>query len=144
MDELRRLIDRLEQSASLDARDARLLYREYVANIHEQLRDGATPTQPWRTLSILSQSEEAFHGDLKAIENDLFGQIAIIGEGLDLWFQYGIVVPPHYPRRVAIILAKAKRQGEEREFLAAWCRHFGGSVAHTSVVERARKRGIAI
>ncbi len=62
---------------------------------------------------------------------------------LDQWLDYGRPVPPAQPKRLAIILRKARRPDIERQFLAAWCRHFpdGRGAIYAELVERAQKCG---
>lgn len=48
---------------------------------------------------------------------------------VDTYFTYhqrtADIVPPGYPRHIAILLRKAREPERERTWLAAWCRHFG-------------------
>jgi hypothetical protein len=62
---------------------------------------------------------------------------------LDQWLDFGRPVPPAQPKRIAIILRKARRPDIERQFLAAWCRHFpdGRGAIYAELVERAQKCG---
>lgn len=71
-------------------------------------------------------------------------QAAIVDTCCRAYFSTGDMPAPAYAWRIAVLLAKAKQVEIERQFLAAWCRHFshGNGVRYGHLVERARKYGI--
>ena len=155
--ELDGLIRRLNETAPLSRERSSDIYRAHTEqmiqkaiamadeiNTAKELGDFMKAERP--DLSILNQPEAEFRAELRSIDNDLSRQIEIVHEGLDHWFATGLIVPPYYAWRIAIILSKAKREDEERAFLAAWCRHFGRVVGgrFAKLAERARKRGVVV
>ncbi|QXT41137.1 hypothetical protein [Gymnodinialimonas ceratoperidinii] len=83
-------------------------------------------------------------GGIKQYDNDLAKQVEIVNEGLDGWERSGMTPAPYYSYRIAVILSKQKEVEREKDFLAAWCRHFsevGIGQRYADLVERARKKG---
>lgn len=83
-------------------------------------------------------------GGIKQYDNDLAKQVEIVGEGLDEWERSGMTPAPYYSYRIAVILSKQKEVEREKDFLAAWCRHFskvGIGQRYADLVERARRKG---
>jgi len=155
--ELDRLIRRLNDANPLSREQSREMYRAHTDQMIQRaiaMADEITTAKEMGDfikaerpdLSILNQPEAEFRAELRSIDNDLSRQIEIVHEGLDHWFATGLMVPPYYAWRIAIILSKAKREDEEKAFLAAWCRHFGRVVGgrFAKLADRARKRGIAV
>jgi len=151
------LIRRLNDTKPLSDRESDTLYRQHTdAKIERMLARGneaataagfaAFVQSEKRDLAILNQPEAEFRAELRSIDNDLDRQVDIVNEGLDTWFEIGLSVPPYYAWRIAIILAKEKRLGDEKAFLAAWCRHFGHVIGgrYEALADRARKRGVTI
>lgn len=152
------LIRRLNDTKPLSDVESSALYRTHTDAMIERamaLADEISASQSGfsdflqsekRDLSILNQSEDAFRAALKAIDTDLDRQIEIVNEGLDTWFEIGLIVPPYYAWRIVIILAKEKRSEYEKAFLAAWCRHFGQmkGARFEALADRARKRGLIV
>lgn len=58
-------------------------------------------------------------------DQDLDWQCDTVDTFLSHHLSTGDVVPPHFPKRIAILLRKAGERERERAFLEAWCRHFG-------------------
>jgi hypothetical protein len=144
MNDLQALIDRLNASFRLSDARASKLHRANMAQAYDRMMAGEDFRGATGDLSILSQEEDAFRAELHSIDDDLPAQIAIVNEALDGWFGRGMLPAPYYAWRIAVILAKQKRLDEERDFLAAWCRHFGHRVGarFEALADRARKRGV--
>lgn len=67
---------------------------------------------------------DAFRESLRAIDNDLAEQLAIVRRGITHYFEHGEVPPPYYPYRIAVILRTEKQLDLEVTFLRAWLLHF--------------------
>nr|WP_211391537.1 hypothetical protein [Bradyrhizobium diazoefficiens] len=95
---------------------------------------------------FLSLDEGDFRKHLKAIDNDLEEQTAIVAESFARCLKVGEVPAPYYPWRIAIILRREKKLGLEKRFLTAWCQHFcGGSGArYVQLADRFRTGLIAL
>lgn len=97
--------------------------------------------------AFLNQPEDAFFAYMKSIDNDLDVHVGIVKDAFKLYVQRGEIPAPHYAWRIAVILRKAKMKEKEKEFLTAWCRHFGkierrAGVTYADLAERAAKMGI--
>ncbi len=98
---------------------------------------------------FINQPENQFSQYLKNTANDLDVQVKIVDEAFAHYVVTGEAPAPYYPMRIAIILSKAKRKDKEREFLAAWCRHFSAigqraGARYGALVSRAEKLGVTI
>jgi len=98
--------------------------------------------------AFLNQPEEQFRQYLKKTDNDLGVQVKVVADAFAHYLITGETPAPYYPMRIAIILSKAKIKDKEREFLAAWCRHFNtierrAGVTYDDLVKRAEKLGVA-
>lgn len=141
------LIERLEATPLLTEQEASRRWREHFGAAFEHaVRSGETIGQALGALPMLNQPYEDFKTEIKSLQDDLQAQVKIVNETLDGWFIKGMQPAPYYAWRVAVILAKNKRLDEERRFLAAWCRHFGGlrGARYEAITERARKRGVQV
>lgn len=141
--ELTHLISRLDRADTLSSTEADKLYRSAFEDAFPKLLEGQTYGEAMGGLSILNQTEGEFRSELKAIDNDLGRQIAIVEEALNTWFSKGEIPPPYYAWRIAVILSKAKRKDEESNFLSSWCKHFGHvrGTRYEALASRARKLG---
>lgn len=141
--ELTDLITRLNRADILNSTEADKLYRSAFNDAFPKMLEGQSYGEAMSGLSILNQSEEDFRSELKAIDNDLGRQIAIVQEALNGWFTKGETPPPYYAWRIAVILSKAKRKYEEASFLSSWCKHFGHTrgTRYEALAARARKIG---
>lgn len=79
-------------------------------------------------------------------ERNFATQVSIVDTYCRTYFTTGSTPAPGHAWRVAVMLAKEKQGEVERQFLAAWCRHFahGNGARYGQLVERARKRGIEV
>lgn len=77
------------------------------------------------------------------IGDDASVQAIFMSKMFDQWTQAGTPVPPGHAMRLADTLSKARRPDIEKQFLAAWCRHFpeGRGAIYAELVERAQKCG---
>jgi hypothetical protein len=123
--ELAALIERLNSTAPLSPAEAERLHKSALEKAFPKMALGQTYGQAMQGLPILNQDEAAFRAELKSIDGNLQRQIQIVNEALDGWFGKGVSPAPYYAWRIAVILGKVKRKEEEREFLSAWCLHFG-------------------
>ena len=138
------LIARLNNTEPLNQIGEQKLYALFMSKITTtMLSTGETYGKASGGLSILNQSEENFRKELQSIDNDIERQISIFQESLDRWFNHGETHPPYYPWRIAVILSKLGKKGKEREFLAAYCRHFLNRKGDRDekIVARAKKLG---
>jgi len=97
--------------------------------------------------AFLNLPEDQFRQYLKNTNNDLDFQVRIVADDFSQYVTTGDAPAPYYPMRIAIILSKAKMKDKEREFLAAWCRHFGAlgrrvGGSYGDLVRRAEKLGV--
>jgi len=78
---------------------------------------------------------------LRSIDNDLIEQVKITRECAESWFQNGEHPAPYYPWRITVILRKIKAFDLERDFLAAYCKHFYNTLGSrdAKIAERAVK-----
>lgn len=107
---------------------------------------GETHGQASSAPAFLNLPEDDFRAHLQSIDNDLPVQVDIVDKACRSYFSTGEVPAPYYPWRIAVILSKAKMKDREREFLAAWCRHFaeGRGTRYGELVERAKKLGVTV
>ncbi|WP_145923428.1 hypothetical protein [Sphingopyxis macrogoltabida] len=66
------------------------------------------------------------HGEFfgKMADQDLGWNVQFLGRLLDDWFANAHFMPPHWPDRICVLLRKAKEFELERDFLAAFIRHY--------------------
>ena len=141
---LNTLIARLNNTEPLNQNQEKKLYTSFMSNVTtKMLSTGETYGRASGGLPILNQSEEAFRKELRSIDNDIERQISIFQESLDRWFNHGEPHPPYYPWRIIIILSKLGKKEKEKEFLAAYCKHFLNWKGNRDekIVARARKLG---
>jgi hypothetical protein len=118
------------------------------AAIQRMLETGETYGVASGGPAFLNQPEEQFRQYLKNTDNDLDAQVKIVADAFSHYVVTGEAPAPYYPMRIAIILSKAKMKDKEREFLAAWCRHFSGlgrrvGARYGELIKRAEKLGVA-
>ncbi|MGY4199047.1 hypothetical protein [Bradyrhizobium sp. USDA 4520] len=140
-DALRVLIDCMEKTPPLSHEELVGLSANQRAVIARMRASGESWNQASSGPPFLSLSEGEFRHHLKAIDNNLGEQTAIIADAFSKYLKMGEVPAPHYPWRIAIILRREKRLDLEKQFLAAWCGHFSGGngVRYAQLVDRLRK-----
>ena len=113
------------------------------AAIARALDDGLTYGQASGAPEFLNQDEESFRAFVKKVDQNLEWQCETVAAAFDRYQKTGEVPAPHYPMRIAVLLRKAKDFDREKQFLAAWCRHFpsGNGATYGVLVERAKKAG---
>lgn len=65
-----------------------------------------------------------FQESMRAIDNDLAQQVHIAASNVAHFLASGISAPPHFPKRIAVILRKARQYGLEVSFLTEYVRLF--------------------
>lgn len=120
------------------------LYRESTrAATARMLDEGSTYGQASDSPEFLNQDEGAFRAFMKKADQDLQWQCQTVTAAFERYRKTGEVPAPHYPMRITVLLRKARDLNREKQFLAAWCRHFpsGNGVTYLALAERARKTG---
>lgn len=113
------------------------------AAITKVLDEGITYGQASGAPSFLNQDEDSFRTFIKEVDQNLDWQCDTVAAAFDRFWETGEVPAPHYPMRIAVLLRKAKDFDRERQFLAAWCKHFPSGNGRTfgKLLERAKKVG---
>lgn len=120
---------------------------EFASTFSNMVSTGKTYGQSTGVQDIYSLSQGDFFSYLRNIDNDLGAQIKQFSLFVDRWFQVAEHPPPHFTWRITVILRKAKLFELEREFLAAYFKHFWterGSSRDRDLGRRAVKIGISI
>ena len=131
-------------SPVMDSAERQNLYRETrTAVMAKMIDDGLSYGEVSRGPAFLNQDEESFRAFMKDADQSLSWQCDTVTEAFERYLNTGETPAPHYPKRIAILLSKAKDFEREKQFLAAWCRHFpaGNGVTYGQLVERAKKTG---
>jgi hypothetical protein len=78
---------------------------------------------------------------MRAIDNDLGQQVAIVSQSFATYLGNGKVPAPYDAWPIAVILRRSKQPETEKRFLAAWCLHFPRPVGgrYTQLIERYQK-----
>lgn len=120
------LTQRLFSTPPLDPEEARRRNKAHVRDVTARmLSTGQTFGQASGRLAHLNQDEASFRAYMKRIADDLGEQVRIAQEAVEGWFECGESAPPHYARRIAIVLRKAGRLEDELAFIEAYALHFG-------------------
>jgi hypothetical protein len=125
-----------------DERERR--YREATRAATEKMLDeGLTYGQASGAPDFMSQDEESFRAFMRQADQNLVWQCEAVTAAFERYLETGEIPAPHYPMRVAVLLRKARDFDREKQFLAAWCKHFpsGNGVTYAELVERAKKTG---
>ncbi|MDA9426247.1 hypothetical protein [Bradyrhizobium sp. CCBAU 53380] len=135
------LIECMEQTPPLSCQEIADLSANQRAVVERMVATGETLNQASSGPAFLSLNEGEFRNHLKAIDNDLGQQTAIVAESFARYLEVAEVPAPYYPWRIAIILRREKRPELEKRFLAAWCQHFpaGNGARYGQLVDRFRK-----
>lgn len=119
------LIARLNETEPLSPQKRDQLYDAFYRKIFDRaVNTGKT----WGEVSgapAFYRLDDASRREFMKVKNqDLEWQC----DTVDFFFSHhrktGDIVPPHFPKRIAILLRKAKERDREKAFLEAWCRHF--------------------
>lgn len=138
------LIRLFTDSPFMEDHERERLYRESArADTTKMLGEGLTHGQASGAQEFLNQDEESFRAFMKKADQDLQWQCETVTAAFKRYRQTGEIPAPHYPMRIAVLLHKAKDFNREKQFLAAWCRHFpsGNGVTYAALIERAKKTG---
>jgi hypothetical protein len=135
------LIDCMERNPTLTSaalEDLRSKQREIIKRMIET---GESWNQASGGPSFLSFGEQDFRAHIRAIDNDLGEQVAIVSQAFANYLETGEAPAPYYPWRIAVILRRVQRPETEKRFLAAWCVHFPTGIGqrYDDLVERYQK-----
>ena len=147
IERVKAVIEMMETTPVMDPKKAEVLWKTHLHKASARmLETGETYGQAAGGLTFLNGPQEVVRDHLKSIDNDLGAQVGIVADTFQDYLKTGEVPPPHYPWRIAVILSKAKMKDLEREFLAAWCKHFpkGNGGRYEDLVSRARKLGAEV
>jgi hypothetical protein len=135
------LIECMEQTPPMSREEIADLSANQHAVAGRMLATRETWNQASSGPAFLSLDEGEFRNHLKAIDNDLGEQTAIVAGAFARYLKMGEVPAPYYPWRIAIILRREKKLDLEKRFLAAWCQHFPGGYGarYGQLVDRFRK-----
>jgi hypothetical protein len=113
------------------------------AALAKMLRDGVNYGHASGAQDFYNQDESAFRGFLKSVNQDLEWQCNTVEFSFERYCKQGETPAPYFAMRIAILLRKAKEFEREKNFLAAWCKHFNfsGSGTYSALVVRAQKIG---
>ena len=138
------LIQKFSDAPVMSDAEQDKLYQEFSKNsISRMLDDQQTYGEASDAPEFLNQDEESFRKFMKTADQDLQWQCETVATSFRKYRISGEVPAPHYPMRIAILLGKAKDTDRERQFLAAWCKHFptGNGTTYAALVKRAEKTG---
>lgn len=90
----------------------------------KMLKGGMTFGEASGGPDFLNQDEASFRAFMKKADQDLGWQCDTVSNAFKRYLEIGETPAPHYPMRVAVLLRKAKDFDREKQFLAAWCKHF--------------------
>jgi len=141
------VIEMMDTTPVMDPKKAEALWKAHLRKASARmLETGETYGQAAGGLTFLNGPQDEVRDHRKSIDNDLVAQAGIVADTFRDYLRTGEVPPPHYPWRIAVILSKAKMKDLERDFLAAWCKHFpkGNGSRYDDLVARARKMGVEI
>ena len=119
------LIARLNETEPLSGEKQDVLHRAFMERTANEMLDSgvsfgeASGAPNWYRLG---------NGDYRAFIKEKNQDLEWQCDTVDFFFSHhrktGDIVPPHFPKRIAILLRKAKERDREKAFLEAWCRHF--------------------
>lgn len=141
VDELTRLF---AESDVMNNEERERLYRQFTrAATARMLDEGLGYGQASGAPVFLNQDQDSFRAYMKQVDQDLAWQCGTLTAAFNRYLKTGEIPAPHYPMRVAILVRKAKDFHREKQFLAAWCKHFpsGNGATYAALVERAKKIG---
>ena len=113
------LTRRLNETEPLGARKRDALYKAFSQRVSETMLDNGVS---WGQAAGL---QHIYDEDSRQRDQDLSWQCDTVSTFFSHHLETGDIVPSHFPKRIAILLRKAEETEREREFLAAWYRHFG-------------------
>ncbi|WEX12151.1 hypothetical protein [Chelativorans sp. AA-79] len=126
-----------------DERRERLSRRSMQVATKKMLDQGLTYGEASGAPDFLNQDEASFRAYMKEADQDLSWQCDTVADAFKGYLATGEVPAPHYPMRIAVLLHRARDFAREKQFLAAWCKHFpsGNGTTYAKIVERAKKCG---
>lgn len=144
MRDLNALIALMRDAAPFTAKERDALWRQHSQSVTaKMLQTGESYGAASGGPSFLTLPEDQARSHIKSIDNDLAAQIEIVRSSFGHYRKTGDIPAPYYAWRIAVILGKSKEYDLERQFLAAWCRHFGhrGGARYAAIHARAKKKG---
>ncbi|MCR9282635.1 MAG: hypothetical protein NXH99_13150 [Rhodobacteraceae bacterium] len=147
VERLRSLVEFLAATPKMTSDQIEKLSKKHLREITSRmLETGESHGEASGGPTFLNEPEDQFRNHLNSIDNDLAAQVEIVDDSCRKYFETGEVPAPYYAWRIAIILGKSKKANLEREFLAAWCKHFSDGVGarYEALVKRAIKKGAII
>lgn len=121
-----RLTQRFNETVPLTDAEQKRLYQTFSRQVSARMIDDGVSRGEAAGLSGFYKSDEGeFRKQLQDTNQDLGWQCDTVDNFLSHHLTTGDVVPPYFPRRIAILLRKAGERERERGFLEAYCRHFG-------------------
>lgn len=148
LDVLKKVIKGLESLAPLTTKQVDDLYNassEHAAS--GVLEGGISWGEALGFPEVYLNGQDQFFFHLKSTQDSLLEQVKTFSHFVSNWFSTGNHPPPYYADRICVLLRKAKLFDLEREFLAAYFKHFWserGSVKDRKLGERAKKVGLEI
>ncbi len=126
-----------------DEKRERLHRRSMNAATTKMLDQGLTFGKASGAPDFLNRDEASFRAFMREADQDLSWQCGTVTEAFQRYLATGEVPAPHYPMRIAVLLRKARDFAREKQFLAAWCKHFpsGNGTTYAKIVERAKTCG---
>lgn len=141
VDELIRLFN--ETPLMEEQERERKSHRFNAAATERMIEEGLSFGEASGAPDFLNQDEASFKAFMKSVDQDLAWQCQTVTDGFTRYCETGDIPAPYYPMRVAVLLRKAKDPDREKQFLAAWCRHFptGNGARYDQITTRAQKLG---
>lgn len=139
------LILLLMNTPAIDPSEIDKRYRQAMREASlRMLNGGMTFGQASGAPDFLNQDEESFRVFVKEADQNLFWQCDTVAEAFKRYLEIGETPAPHYPIRITVLLRKEKDFDREKQFLAAWCKHFSSDkgTGYAALVERAKKVGV--
>ena len=139
------LIRRMNDSPVLTRSQRRKLFRQLVDRNTESYIDGKISLRDvFEPVPMYDQDRASFDRMIREMDNDLDWQCQTVSDAFSQFQRNGQPPAPYFAMRIAILLRKQGDTAKEKEFLAAWCRHFRHEkhgVKYLKLVSRAKKLG---
>lgn len=126
IDSLTTLIDCMEHTPRLTDQEVKALYEPYSDSLFERMIVTGERLGEIRggTLSFLTEVDD--RSEVIARDQDFDWQLGVVSGTFSEFLQTGDIPPPHYTKRVCVLLRKNRLRDLELRFLRAWEKHFSG------------------
>ena len=126
-----------------DEKQERIRRKAARAATNRMLDEGICYGEASGAPDFLNRDESSFRTFMKTADQDLGWQCDTVSDAFRRYLTTGEIPAPHHPMRIAVLLRKERDFDREKQFLAAWCRHFpsGNGATYAKLVERAMKSG---